>query len=116
LSISLLASAQEEKPLKTRELGITISRFSFESIPFSLVYKKGKDNKFWRYEASYIGGQLNFPETTVGSPNPTSINEKSSSIGFGFSVGREIRKPITDKFTFYHGPRIGVAGNYSERI
>lgn len=116
LIVVQIQAISQEKPERQRELGITISKFSFESIPFNLVYKKGKDNKFWRYEASYIGGQLAFPETTIGSPNSTTINEKSSSIGFGFKVGREFRNPITDKLTLYHGPKFGISGSYNERI
>ncbi|MEZ4721078.1 MAG: hypothetical protein R2813_04280 [Flavobacteriales bacterium] len=105
--------AQNTSNPNVREIGITTSKFSFESIPFNLIYKKGNGNKFWRYEAGYIGGELDFPETRLDT---LSYSEKGNSIGFGINLGREIRKPITDKFTFYHGPKVGLSGSYSDYV
>lgn len=107
-----LTSFSQENPEKTREFGITISRFSFESIPFDLVYKTGKENKYWRFEAGSLYANFELPEYRLDS---ITTHERNNSAGLGLRIAREHRKPINDKLTFFHGIEFGISGYYRDQ-
>lgn len=116
LSITLLLvstlSYSQSNPKKQKEMGITVSRFSFESIPFDLVYKVGREDKLWRFEAGNASAHFQFPEHTIDS---VTTSEKFNSAGLGFRIARERRKKITEKLTFYRGIEFGISSGYSDR-
>jgi hypothetical protein len=116
LSISLLflstLSIAQIKADKQKEFGITISRFSFESIPFDLVYKIGTDDKFWRFEAGSLYGSFELPEYRLDS---ITTYERNNTAGLGLRVAREKRKKINEKLTFFHGMEFGLSGYYRDQ-
>lgn len=75
--------------LINREVGIRLSSFN----DFDFIYKKETaTNKFTRYRFAFTN--LNFDN---------GILQDNFNIGIGAAIGIEKRKPITDKFTFFHG-------------
>lgn len=107
LITSLRLSAQEKR--KSKELGITTSKFSITDLPFSLVYKWGQDDKFWKIEAANIGGEASLPSIRIDT---ITQDEPSYNFGLGFTLAKEKRHAIREKITVFHGIRFGLASSY----
>lgn len=112
LAVFSFSSIAQDSDAITRDFGLTISRFSFENIPLNLVYKKGQGNKYWRFEASTLQASLGFPETKIDSLDYSDTDQRAN---LSLRMAREKRKPITDKFTFYHGLEFGISASYYNR-
>tara|TARA_B110000046_G_scaffold171197_1_gene191820 strand:- start:1745 stop:2392 length:648 start_codon:yes stop_codon:yes gene_type:complete len=110
IALLSLTSYSQETTEKQKEVGIAISRFSFESIPFDFIYKVGNKDKFWRFEAGRIDADFYYPET--GSSSGNNQLEERINAGLSFRIARENRKAITDKFTYYHGIAFGLGTYY----
>ncbi|MCT4637534.1 MAG: hypothetical protein N4A72_07485 [Bacteroidales bacterium] len=86
-------TAMAQQSTKQREIGLVFSNLD----NFGLTYKTGTEKSVWRYSVLLISGN----ETkTIDKDNTETKNNK---FGFGFKVGDEYRKRITDNFEFRIG-------------
>lgn len=108
-SISIMA--QQEAPL-TRDFGISVSHINLQNMPLNLTYKRGRGQKFWRFEASNLSLDLNAPGQISAGNSSTNL----SRISFGLRIAREKRKEITDRFSFYRGIEFGVGMSAHENL
>lgn len=97
---SLTGFAQDTvKTKKIREYHLSVNDFS--PLNVSIKYKRQlKNNTFFKV------GLVNLSGNIAGTSNSGYYNTSAS---VGFLVGFEFRKPITDKFTFYHGINLGCS-------
>lgn len=109
ISSFTITYAQSQKSNK-KELGLSISRFSFESIPFNMIYKWGKDQDYWRIEA----GRINAQYGPLGQVSVNSNAERNVNLGLSFLLAKENRKQVSTKFSFYHGVLFGVNLQYRD--
>ncbi|MPM03648.1 hypothetical protein SDC9_49915 [bioreactor metagenome] len=106
------AEAQETSSPKTKEycfslpLPADLSALSF-GFDYKMQFKNSTFLKLSALSLSYTN-QENTPTST--SDFSTAYMAYSGGLG----VGLEFRKNLSDKFTFYHGPGIGVSYQYSE--
>ena len=100
LSASLFIKAQDSS--KVKELGITTR--SLDS--FGITYRFGTKTALWRLSIPTILGANN--ETTRDTTKNT-----NSNIDIDISIGREWRKPITEKAELRLGSSLGFS--YSKR-
>lgn len=91
--LSLIAlSPQAQNTVNTKELSLLFRNVD----QFGLVYKFGKENKFWQ-----IGGM-----SVIGrySSNPgLQVDESDHVLGISFMLGREFRKNIASKLNLIYG-------------
>jgi hypothetical protein len=88
-----LSSVAQETRTKINEVGITFSSLS----SFGLRYKYGSPETLLRLTLLSLNGSSN-------NSKPDSLAQNNnSSLGFGFNIGFEKRKSITDKLGFYYG-------------
>lgn len=91
LILSFTAKAQEVT--KQKEAGINFQNLS----NFGLSFKTGSEQALWRMNAS-LNGHGRTPNTFIDN-----LERKESSFGYGISLGREMRKPITENFEWRYG-------------
>ncbi|NQT76241.1 MAG: hypothetical protein HQ565_00905 [Bacteroidetes bacterium] len=89
-TIAIFVVAQE-KP-KIKEVGVVFSNLD----NFGLSFKIGNEKALWRINTLLINGGNS-------EENMDSVVSKTSSIGFGFGVGREYRKTIAKNFELRYG-------------
>lgn len=101
LSASLFIKAQDST--KVKELGLTTRNLD----SFGITYRFGTKTALWR---------LGIPSINVSNTETTedSIINTRSDIGIAFSIGREWRKPITEKVELRLGSTLGCS--YSKLI
>ncbi|NVK84893.1 MAG: outer membrane beta-barrel protein [Cytophagia bacterium] len=104
IASSAIKAQTENNPNKTQELGLAFSSLD----NFGLIYRVGQPNSLWRYGTNFINGSSNSDESPTGK-------DKSSSFGFSLEVGKEFRRPITEKLAFRHGLNLGLTfSHYSD--
>jgi hypothetical protein len=94
MALSLIATLQlsaQEKP-RTQEAGIVFSNLN----NFGLTYRIGSEQALWRFNALMVNGR-NF--NLYGD----STDYFNSQFATSLSVGREYRRPITEKLSFRYG-------------
>ena len=89
-------------PTKRQELGVTFSNFD----SFGFTYRVGKENNLWRFSTGFISGGTN---TTEGVTEEL----KRTSFGLGVQIGKELRKPISEKFTLRYGLDLSFRFNHN---
>ncbi|MBL7802601.1 MAG: hypothetical protein JNL02_02620 [Saprospiraceae bacterium] len=94
---SLLSAQNDDGP--RREVGIQIQGINFDgNNSFSALFKKQvKPNVWWRYSAASAG--LNFFANQ---------NNNVTIFNIRLAVGRELRLPVGERFTFYRGPQLSM--------
>ena len=97
LFVSSAIQAQTESSLgKIQEVGISFSSLN----NFGFIYRAGQPKSIWRFGTNFINGSSNSDESPTGK-------DKSSSFGFRLDVGKEFRRPITEKLDLRHGINLG---------
>lgn len=98
LCLALQMNAQETP--KKQEVGIVFSDLN----NFGLTYRVGNAQALWRFNTLLINGRVN---NSYGD----STDIINTRFGTSLSVGREYRKPITEKLTFRYGLDLFTALN-----
>ena len=89
LTVSLITNAQENKQ---KEVGLAFRNFD----EFGFTFKTGSSNSLWRFNTLLISG---YHEEENADSRLTTIE----NIGFGFKMGKEFRKSITENLDFRYG-------------
>lgn len=94
---------------KTKYQDISITTSSFNN--FGLMYRVGKENSLWRFQTVFIDAEY------TESKSEDSFNDSRSEqtqlntmVNFGLSVGKEWRKPLSDRFNLRWG--VDIYGTY----
>ncbi len=99
LSMSFGLMAQET--VKIKEVGIAFRGLS----DFGLTYKTGTNKSLWRFNALNASGSNNIQTSD-------SLVVSQRNMGFGFAIGKEFRKDITDKLELRYGADLSF--NYTQ--
>jgi hypothetical protein len=97
--------AQDQNPLKVRELGLTFSNLD----NFGLRFKCGSEKTLLRLTALLVNLNLN----NEYGRTQDSIDNKSAGYGFEFRVGFEKRIVVVPKFNLILGSDLGIGYNYN---
>lgn len=108
-TISFFAKGQDDTTGKTKEFFLSINDFSPVSI--SIAHKRQlKNNTFIKF------GLVDLSLKTSSYISKNAIRS-TISYSIGIEGGAEFRKPVTENFSFYHGPGISITyGNSFSRI
>jgi hypothetical protein len=88
----LYTIAQDSQSSHIQEVGINFSNLN----SFGIRYKCGNDTTLLRFTLLSLNGSNN-------RVKPDSLGNHASSTGFGFNIGFEKRKNITEKLGYYYG-------------
>ena len=103
ISISTFAIGQEEKTEQIKEVGLTFRNLD----NFGFSYKVGTEQSLWRFNLLSISGGID------NDDEYDSDHERDSKrFGFGFKVGKEYRKPISNKMDFRYGADLSFGYSY----
>jgi hypothetical protein len=97
---ALTLNAQEQP--KQREVGVIFHNFD----GFGLTYRTGTPKALWRFSSF----NFDFSHNKSKMDGNDAIT-KSNSAGIGVAIGREYRKPLSDRFALRYG--VGVVSNYN---
>ncbi len=99
LASSLLIAQESTETAKQKEIGIVFSSLD----NFGFLYNTGTEKALWRFGASNLSLQNQAEEQTNIYKNT------GNSFGISLRIGREYRKPLTDKMILRYGADV-VAG------
>lgn len=105
LTICLALSTQAQEKPRLKEVGITFRNLD----NFGITYRTGTETALWRFNSlAFTGGKNNLYTDSADS--------YASQLSISVSVGREFRKPITEKLTFRYGVdlKTNFSGSFSE--
>ena len=96
----------QQVPTKINEIGFTFSNLN----NYGISYKHGNGTTFLRL----TGLSLSFNKSNMQNPKSDTLFYSTNNQGFGFSIGFEKRKPVSDKLGFYYGVDLLASYFYSK--
>lgn len=104
IASSSIKAQTESNPNKVQEVGLAFGNLD----NFGFTYRAGQPKSIWRFGTNFINGSFDSDDRSTGT-------DKSSSFGFGIEIGKEFRRPITEKLDFRHGVNLGFSfSHYSD--
>jgi hypothetical protein len=100
--LPVAAFSQESDP-PAREFGLAFANIN----DLGLIYRSGKNDAFWRF---YLTAG-SFRALNVNPPSPNNA-EKQTSLSATFRVGKEKRKPLSEKLDFRLGADLFLGAGY----
>lgn len=91
---SFIYAQEEQSTTKHNELGLIFNDFD----NFGFTYKTGTATSLWRFQSVYLNGDLISIEQIQDS-----INTTDNDINLMLRVGKEFRKPVTEKLELRYG-------------
>jgi len=101
--ISIAGSAQEIT--KQKEIALSFSDLN----DYGITYSFGNSNSLWRFSTAYLGQQ----KTTNNYPDYDYV---TNHFGFGLSLGKEFRKPLTEKLLLRYGAELSFSYSFDHQI
>ncbi len=97
LLLATTTSAQEQQ---VHEIGLRMGGLN----SFGFIYKKQTDeNRYRRYRIGSFSAQYDRSNTSLNTPEEDELADREVDLSFGFGMGFEKRRRITDKLVFIHG-------------
>jgi len=90
--VPLYTIAQNGQSSHIQEVGINFNNLN----SFGIRYKCGNDTTLLRFALLSLNGSDN-------RVKPDSVGNHESSTGFGFNIGFDRRRNITEKLSYYYG-------------
>ena len=103
LSFLPMTAFSQEDPKPIRELGLAFANIN----DLGLIYRFGKNDAFWRLYLT--AGRLRTLNVDPSFPNNA---EKQTSLSATFRVGKEKRKPLSEKMDFRLGADFSLGVGY----